>query len=301
MTDIRLSVALVTRNRPSSLERTLGSLCAQEIRPYEIVVSDDSEDRVASDVLRISERFGCHYVRGPRRGLYANRNRAAAACTGTHVRTMDDDHEFPAGHLAACLAALREDSASIWIIGEYLPGHERNGIPPPCPGQLTPRGYSSTPPDPQRCWAIADGGSIYPRAIFDAGLRFEETFKFGAAYLEFGSRLQWLGYRIRFLPDTYLVHHFDIKNRSFNEPEIEFAAQFLAALCHSFIYQPSATNRMLCVMEVAKLIALRRRPAARAARRALAAFRIHRARCVAYGGRSPAPGQAHMPGDVKAP
>jgi glycosyltransferase involved in cell wall biosynthesis len=288
--DIRLSVALVTRNRPSSLERTLESLRAQEVRPYEIVLSDDSEDRFAGRVFQIAERFGCHYLRGPRCGLYANRNFAALACTGSHIRTMDDDHEFPPGHVAVCLAALREDPASVWIIGEYPPDQEQPGLPPSCPGQLTPRGYSTLPPDPQCTWAIADGASIYPRKIFDCGLRFVEDFKFGALYLEFGSRLYWLGYPIRFLPDTYVVHHFDIKTRSFNEPETEFAAQFFAALCHSLIYQPSAKNRLLCIGEMAKLVMLRRTPAARGAWRALVAYRAH-ARCLAAQACSLAVGQ----------
>lgn len=273
--EVRLSVALVTRNRPASLERTLASLRAQDVQPHEVVLSDDSADHFAGQIERIADRFGCRYLRGPRRGLYANRNHAALACTGTHIRSMDDDHEFPPGHLAACMAAIHRDRASVWIIGEYGPGQEKPGVPPPCPGQLTPRGYSSPPPDSQRCWALADGASIYPRAIFDRGLRFAEDFKFGALYLEFGSRLYWLGYRIRFLPITYVVHHFDSGARSFNDPENDFAAQFFAALCHSFIYQPGTKNRLLCIGEMAKLSVRHGAPAVRAAWRARGAHRAH--------------------------
>ena len=104
VTDLSLSVALVTRNRPDSLQRTLRSLRAQDLQPFEVVVSDDSEPALAGATRDVALEHGCRYLTGPQRGLYANRNAAALACQGTHVRTMDDDHEFPGGHAAACRA-----------------------------------------------------------------------------------------------------------------------------------------------------------------------------------------------------
>src|SRR5262249_44300614 len=133
-----LSVALVTRNRPDSLRRTLTSLRGQGTQPFEVVISDDSDDGRAVETEALAREFGNRYVRGPRGGLYSNGNHAAAACTGTHIRTMDDDHEFPAGHVGQCLDAVARDPTSVWVIGEYFPGQVPNG-PPPCPGQLTPR------------------------------------------------------------------------------------------------------------------------------------------------------------------
>src|SRR5829696_6359592 len=97
-----VSIALVTRNRPDSLERTLQSLRAQSTQPHEVVVSDDSDERHAVETRRVVEAHEATYLTGPRRGLYANRNAVASACSGTHVRTMDDDHEFPEGHFTAC-------------------------------------------------------------------------------------------------------------------------------------------------------------------------------------------------------
>ena len=44
MQEARLSVALVTRNRAASLERTLQSLRSQSVEPWEVVVSDDSDE-----------------------------------------------------------------------------------------------------------------------------------------------------------------------------------------------------------------------------------------------------------------
>jgi len=122
---VSLSIALVTRNRPESLERTLVSLRAQEPHPFEVVISDDSGSERAEATKKIANRFECVYSRGPQRGLYANRNAAFLRCRGTHVRTMDDDHILPPGHLSACVSAVQSDPTAIWTTGEhgFVAGH----------------------------------------------------------------------------------------------------------------------------------------------------------------------------------
>ena len=186
--EISLSVALVTRNRPDSLDRCLKSLRAQTSQPFETVISDDSDDSddLYKDLTKeVAKKWGCRYIEGPKRGLYANRNHVALACTGTHIRTMDDDHEFPENHIGDCIIAIKTDPESVWIIGEYLPSQCDREPPHPCPGQLHPRGFSYLPKDTQNCWAISDGASIYPRKIFDSGLRYIDFWKFGYSYLEY--------------------------------------------------------------------------------------------------------------------
>lgn len=254
--DVLLSVGLVTRNRPASLRRTLDSLRKQSMQPAEVIVSDDSDSDFRDEVKAICHDFRATYLEGPRRGLYANRNHVLTACSGTHLRTMDDDHEFPANHFAECMSAIERDPEAIWIIGEVMPGQTPNGNSPVCPGQLHPRGFSVTPPDPQRCWAIADGASIYPRRVFMSGIGFSESFRFGAAYLEFGSLLYALGYRIRFMDTTYVVHHLDLHNRSYMDGAMELSARLFAGLCHSFIYDPTLKNKTLCALELIRRTAL---------------------------------------------
>lgn len=275
-TEVSLSVALVTRNRPDSLRRTLRSLRAQDAQPHEVVVSDDSDPGDALATRAIALEYGCRYLTGPQRGLYANRNAAALACQGTHVRTMDDDHEFPVGHMSACLRSVRAHPQVIWIIGECLPGAEAGGQAWECPPQLHPRGYSVTPPHGSRIWAISDGAAIYPRAIFTGGLRLYEGFPFGASYLEWGSRLHWLGYEIRHLEGTYVIHHFDPATRSIKDVRAESAAALFAGLCHSFIYQPRLRNQLLTLMQFAVTAVRMRGAGVRAGVDAVRAFREQR-------------------------
>jgi len=273
MQETRLSVALVTRNRPWSLARTLTSLRKQAVQPWEVIISDDSDPNQATEVQRIAAAYQCQYIHGPRRGLYANRNHVALGCQGSHIRSMDDDHEFPEGHIAECLAAIKRDAEAVWIIGEFMPDCVSESAVPECPGQIHPRGFSLAPPDPDDCWALADGATIYPRSIFDRGLRFAEAFPFGAPYLEFGSRLHFLGYRVRQLRSTYVIHHYEASKRSLADPEAELASAFYAMLCHSFIYQPSLKNKLLSVLQIGWMTLRRRTSALLAFRKALPEYR----------------------------
>src|SRR5438270_12557719 len=114
----RVSVALITRNRPKLLRGCLASWRSQSVQPFEIVVSDDSDDSTRPEVKEIAAEFETRWVPGPRRGLYANRNLAAARCGGTHVLSADDDHEHPVDLLEKCQSAIESDAAAVWCLGE---------------------------------------------------------------------------------------------------------------------------------------------------------------------------------------
>lgn len=253
--NVRLSIALVTRNRPESLERTLRSLRAQDVQPFEVVVSDDSEDPHTATAEQIVAAYGYRYSRGPRRGLYANRNYAALACTGTHIHTMDDDHELPPGHIRVCLEAVQDDAQAVHVIGEHYPGEGDHRLPPLHPGQLHPRGHATTPQNVAQCWAIADGSTIFPQTVFAQGIRYAEFFKFGSAFYEFGSRLYWLGYRIKIVHGAYVIHHsreFEESGQTvwFGSTQTALASRYFAMLCHSFIYQPTLINKSLTCLQI---------------------------------------------------
>jgi glycosyltransferase involved in cell wall biosynthesis len=238
--DIRVSVALVTRQRPESLRRCLESLRAQEGQPFEVVVSDDSEAAEAGATREVAGRFGCRYVTGPRRGLYANRNAAALACTGTHVRTMDDDHTLPAGHWARCTEAVARDPGAIWTTGEvgFVDGrlHARMERA----AQLDPTGLGGPVNDPEDNWAIADGSTIYPAAVFARGLRMVEVFGYGSSYLEFGAFFYRHGFRSRCVPGALVEHHAEAAILGRSNP----ASRLFASWCYNCYFQPDMTRAL---------------------------------------------------------
>jgi glycosyltransferase involved in cell wall biosynthesis len=204
--EISLSIALVTRNRPRSLERSLESWRRQTVSPFEILVSDDSDDDQAELTERIALKYGCRYTRGPRRGLYANRNHASLACRGTHIMSADDDHTHPADFVAEVTALIAADRDRVWIFSERWPGDSSS--PLVCPPELHRSGFGGPPADPLSCAAVADGASVYPREIFESGLRYDETYPFGGLWYLWGKLLATRGWRITFSDRTFVWHHF---------------------------------------------------------------------------------------------
>ncbi|MDX2098580.1 MAG: glycosyltransferase family 2 protein [Leptolyngbyaceae cyanobacterium bins.59] len=201
---VQISVALITRNRPDSLERCLKSVRSQNCQPFEIVVSDDSDPEFVAQTEAIAHAWGCRYVAGPHRGMQANRNQAHRHCQGTHIRTMDDDHEFPPQHFEVIQRVVEGDPASVWVFGEYLEWPTPDSVLH-LPGEMQPRGFRRPVQNPDDCFAISDGATVYPRPIvtqhpFLEGLRY-------AGEAEYGARLKALGYRIRYCAETYIIHH----------------------------------------------------------------------------------------------
>lgn len=228
-------MALVTRERPESLRRCLESLRAQGEQPFEVVVSDDSDDTRSATVRRIAGEFRCRWVAGPRRGLYANRNSAARQCAGTHIRTMDDDHTFPVDHFSQCLDAVRSDPRAVWTTGEisFLDGkfHDKTERA----SQLHPSGGGGPVGDPDDNWAIADGSTIYPAEVFARGLSIVEDFAFGASYLEFGAYLYRHGYRSRCVRGALVEHHAGAETLSRDLAE----SNVFASLCFNLYFRRS--------------------------------------------------------------
>jgi glycosyltransferase involved in cell wall biosynthesis len=203
--EVTISVALVTRNRSRSVERCLESWRQQTVAPDEIVVSDDSDDRTAGETEALARRYGCRYTRGPRRGLYANRNHASLQCRGTHIVSADDDHTHPAEYLAVIKELIATDPRRVWIFSERAPGDSAS--PLICPPELHRSGFGVMPADPSHCAAIADGASLYPREIFDTGLRYDEAYPFGGLWYLWGKRVAKRGWRISFSDRTFVWHH----------------------------------------------------------------------------------------------
>ena len=254
MVNYKLSIALVTRNRPDLLSACLESLHQQPHIWYEIVISDDSssEEFIFQNKI-LADKFEAKYLEGPRKGLYVNRNFVAKNCKGTHIRTMDDDHTFPKDHLRICLDKITEDPDSVWIIGEYNPTEVILSTPHPVPAEIHPRGFSITPKDTQNSRAISCGASIYPKNIIELNILNSEDFKFGSVYLEYGSRLKYLGFRIRHISETYVIHNFDFNTRSYNN-EIELLnSNIYAIMTLSFIYEPTMENKILTISRLVYL------------------------------------------------
>jgi hypothetical protein len=156
-------------------------------------------------IQKLAQEFGCVYTTGPRQGLYANRNHASLACRGTHILSEDDDHTHPADYVEKVLECLDRDPRRVWIFTEKKPSRPEATLV--CPTQLHRSGFGVSPKDPSDCAAIADGSSVYPREIFDSGLRYDQSYPFGSLWYLWGQWLRKKGWRISFSDTTFVWHH----------------------------------------------------------------------------------------------
>ncbi|NEO27125.1 MAG: glycosyltransferase family 2 protein [Kamptonema sp. SIO4C4] len=238
---VDLSIALLTRNRPKSLNQCLESVRLQSVQPFEIVVSDDSDPDLVQETKSVADRWDCRYISGRSQGLYSNRNHAAIACQGTHIRTMDDDHILPPGHLEKCLEAVESDPHSIWTTGElgYIEGEFYNKAE--TANQLSPSGVGVSIKDPNNNWGIADGSTIYPRTIYDQGLRMLEDYAYGESYLEFGAYLYAKGFRSRCLLGVYVEHYAESTTIT-RRPLSMYESRLYSSICYNLYFQKNYTK-----------------------------------------------------------
>ncbi|HXH06857.1 MAG TPA: glycosyltransferase, partial [Vicinamibacterales bacterium] len=114
-----ISVAVCTRDRPDDLARVLEALASLRGPVREILVIDNAPSTDDTQRL-VARRPGVRYVREPRAGLDAARNRALAEARGDIVAFTDDD-AIPEPGWAEALAADFGDPRVLAVCGLTLP------------------------------------------------------------------------------------------------------------------------------------------------------------------------------------
>ncbi len=253
----QISVGLVTRNRADSLVSTLESLRRQSAQPFEVIVSDDSDENKAAETEAVAGRFGCRYARGPRRGLYANRNSIARLCQGTHLRTMDDDHMFPEGHFELCEQAVASDPESFWSTGEtgFIDGKFYAAVDRAL--ELQPSGVGALAHSYDDNWAVADGSTVFPVEVFRRGCYMVEEFGFGSNYLEFGVYLYRVGFKGRSVRGAAVEHYAGFETLGRLDTPTGAESRFFASLCYNLYFK---WNPWLAMKYTASHILRSRRP-----------------------------------------
>ncbi len=114
-----VTVVIPTRNRWPLLQRTLGSVLAQQEAPFEVVIVDDGSAATAPRALLAGRRDApVRLIRHDvARGVAQARNRGADEARGEWVAFLDDDDLWAPEKLAVQLGALADARSAFGYAG----------------------------------------------------------------------------------------------------------------------------------------------------------------------------------------
>lgn len=211
---MRISVVISTRNRGGGILATLRALVSQDLAPWEVIVTDQSDaDQAAATREAVCQaaqdagwqaycldaedaEAGCGvgpyrlvYLASRRRGLSTGRNTAARRASGEILLVTDDDVTPDAHWVAANAAEFAADPAIVVAGGRVLPLEKRARVDQPVAArrtgtEVTRSGTERREYDaPVLPWHLASGGNMALRAdAFEACGGFDEVAGAGAAF-----------------------------------------------------------------------------------------------------------------------
>lgn len=199
---MRLSACITTRNRTQELDACLRALWNSDVKPYFVIVSDDSpECEVQQKNRQVVEQYpGTTYLTGPRSGVCANRNHAVNAILESEtdlVAFIDDDicvaSDFVARAINRYTQTLAQQKNRIILSGVSgdESGHES------LPTKLSFRGYFCPTDIPQ---AVNIHAAVFPKSFFKEE-QWDENIFFGYEDAELCLRALKRGYRILHCPE----------------------------------------------------------------------------------------------------
>ena len=209
---MKISLCICTRNRPQDLAKALASVYKSLLLPTQIIVSDDSDDlQAAQTQAACAAVLGITYIRGPRRGLSANRNCCLdfLADDIEAVAYIDDDVVVRPEFLREAANALAAAPLKTIVTGR----ENKNGV------EITPHncsfwGHQEVPPQGEQDYhTVVINTALFPRKLFE-GARFDEALKYGSEEADICAQAEAFGYRIRFCPHLVNDHYPSPINRT---------------------------------------------------------------------------------------
>jgi GT2 family glycosyltransferase len=205
---MRLSACITTRNRTEELDACLCALWNSTVKPYSVVVSDDSSDsRVQEENRQVVDQYpGTTYIKGPQVGVCANRNNAVNAINDSEVDLVtftDDDICVEPDFIAIALEQFSQiptQERCHTILSGLSRDPNGNDL---LPGKLNFRGYFTTFSNIPETVAIH--AAVFPRAFFKEE-QWDENIFFGYEDAELCLRAIKRGYRIQYFPDLKVLN-----------------------------------------------------------------------------------------------
>lgn len=216
---IKISVGICTRNRPEELNKAIISVLQSTVPAYEIIVSDDSTDTRTEELL--SNQFSnIIYIKGPRKGLCANRNNILKKTSGSHIIFIDDDVIMNTDFIYNIFLEL-SDSLKHYHDNVIVTGLEiRNG------NQVYPHdqsflGYQVRPyKDNETIKTVVINSTVFPISLFNE-IQFDDQLIYGYDEVDLTTRAVKRGYVILLCEQAVNNHYPSPQNRDYYKPVVE--------------------------------------------------------------------------------
>jgi len=115
---MKVTVAIVTRNRAELLEKCLESLSQQILKPFRVIVIDNaSTDSTKEIILSFKKQLHLEYFFEEKVGIPYARNKVLEKATGDILAFIDDDITVPQNWLLEIVFAHRKYKSAIAIQG----------------------------------------------------------------------------------------------------------------------------------------------------------------------------------------
>jgi glycosyltransferase involved in cell wall biosynthesis len=232
-------------NRPDELNEALLSLKTSLAQPLEVIVSDDSREDLAERVRGVTQAHpGVIYLRGPRKGLSANRNACLKIVRGELVSFIDDDQKLHPEFLLRGpeeYIRLRELHGTERII---VTGNQTLPEGPLDPSNLNFLGFfTGQLPREGQPNAICIGAALIPAGLFRQA-QFDENIFFGSEESDISFHAAFLGYRIIYVGSLTNYHYPSSVNRDLYEGKV-LQSRLYFGLKRYWIYKRSLPRFLL--------------------------------------------------------
>lgn len=205
----RVSVCICTMNRPKELKGCLESIQCSTFKPYEVIVSDDSDEKRAKENREIALSYkAVKYRPGPRKNQPANRNNCLKYVSPNteFVTFIDDDARMGSRFLENALTCLRKWCSYYKTDRIVVTGTEKS-----LSGQkLIPRnlsflGFYDRPRNKiEKQDTICMNSVLFPSELFRM-TQWDENQPW-CTERDIASHFLYLGFRIVYCPDVINLH-----------------------------------------------------------------------------------------------
>ena len=195
-----VSAVIITRHRPAMVQQTIQSLKNMCYPLAEIIVSDDSINDTTETMLA-SVYPDVKYIRGPRRGIAANRNNGMRLASSDYILMMDDDIIVQSNFLALALDGMQKDGRSVYFAAI------QDGQSIYAPKGISYLGFHTRDFAPgERRQTLNSQAFLIPAIVREDVLFDEAITLYGYEEVDFGYRLFKKGFEIKLIPDCVNIH-----------------------------------------------------------------------------------------------